>query len=376
MSHEPFGSAKDIAIFISSFGDGGVDRMLVNLANGLVEAGNGVQFVVKQSRGVYEEHLSPGVSKVVLQGQTDKQLADELTAHLGRVRPAIVMSGKGADDRIALMAKARLKDPEIRFFLRVGTSLSSREAHKRPNLLRRWLLRRQTRRLFARCDGVIANSDGAVGELLDFLGFQPRHVAVAPNPTVTPDLLPLSGKPSPHPWLRDPEVPLVLGIGRLCRAKDFPTLLRAFAQLRERRSCRLMILGKGRQAGKLLSLAAELGIQDDFALPGFVQNPYAYLSKAKLFVLSSLWEGCPNVLIEALAVGTPSVSTDCPSGPREILGEGQYGRLVPPADVEALAQAMAATLDDPPQPEFLRQAVRAYTVENSCRAYLRAFGLG
>ena len=369
------GSAKAIAIFISSFGDGGVDRMLVNLANGLAQTGRAVDFLVNERQGVYGERLSPLVSKVLLQGHTDQDLTDELTAYLARTRPAVVMSGKGADDRIALRARQRLDDPGIRFFLRVGTSISSREAHKRSNLLSRWLLRREVRRLYTRCDGVIVNSEGAARELLDFLGFEPCDIAVAPNPTVTPDLLPLSREPLDHPWLADPEIPLILGIGRLGRAKDFPTLLHAFALLRRDRPCRLMILGQGRQAGKLLSLAAELGIQDDFALPGFVKNPYAYLSRAKLFVLSSLWEGCPNALVEALAVGTPAVSTDCPSGPREILGEGRYGRLVPPADAAALAQAMAATLDDPPEPEFLRQAVQVYTVENSCRAYLRAFGL-
>jgi glycosyltransferase involved in cell wall biosynthesis len=117
-------------------------------------------------------------------------------------------------------------------------------------------------------------------------------------------------------------------------------------------------------------LAAKLGIENDIDLPGFVSNPYAYMARAALFVLSSLWEGLGNVLVEALALGTPVVSTDCPSGPREVLQNGRYGPLVPVGDVDALVEAMLATLANPPDKAFLARAVRAYTVDMSSRQYL------
>ncbi len=133
-------------------------------------------------------------------------------------------------------------------------------------------------------------------------------------------------------------------MGRLTRQKDFVTLIWAFARLRESRPARLVILGEGEERGALLALADALGIASDIDLPGFVNNPYAYLSRASLFVLSSRWEGLPGVLIEALACGTRVISTDCPSGPREILAEGTYGELVPVADPASLAEAMQRAL--------------------------------
>lgn len=136
-----------------------------------------------------------------------------------------------------------------------------------------------------------------------------------------------------------------------------------------------MILGRGGARETLLGLADELGVAADFALPGFVPEPYGYMAHADLFAFSSRWEGLGFVLIEALAVGTPVVSTDCPSGPREILQDGRYGPLVPVDDAAALAQAMLATLDAPLPAETLREAARPYGIEAATDAYLDAMGL-
>ncbi|MDX1656566.1 MAG: glycosyltransferase, partial [Candidatus Competibacteraceae bacterium] len=138
---------------------------------------------------------------------------------------------------------------------------------------------------------------------------------------------------------------------------------------------RLAILGEGKLRAELERLAGQLGIARRVALLGFRENPYAFMAKADLFVLSSEREGNPNVLVEALAVGTPAVATDCPSGPREILAGGRYGTLVPMDDEQALAEAILATLQNPPPAELLREAVRDFTLERSSAAYLKAFGL-
>jgi glycosyltransferase involved in cell wall biosynthesis len=141
-----------------------------------------------------------------------------------------------------------------------------------------------------------------------------------------------------------------MGIGRLAPKKDFPTLLRAFAEIRGKYRARLMILGEGPARGELEALVRELDLEADVALPGFVENPYAYLARANLFVLSSRWEGLPTVLIEAMFCGVPVVATDCPSGPREILGGGRYGTLVPVGDMDALTHAMEAGLSGKIEP--------------------------
>jgi glycosyltransferase involved in cell wall biosynthesis len=127
--------------------------------------------------------------------------------------------------------------------------------------------------------------------------------------------------------------------------KDFPTLVRAFAQVRQTRQVRLLILGEGEDRPALEALVNHLGLRNDVKLPGFVANPYPYMTHAALFVLSSRWEGLPGVLIEALYCGSPLVSTDCPSGPREILANGLYGKLVPVGNVDAMAQAISDTLN-------------------------------
>ena len=135
-------------------------------------------------------------------------------------------------------------------------------------------------------------------------------------------------------------------------------------------ACRLIILGEGDDRRALEDLASQLSVKNTVDMPGFVDNPYAYLSRASLFVLSSVWEGSPNVLTEALALGVPSVSTDCPSGPNEILQNGVIGRLVPVGNPNSLAAAIQETLSNPPEENLSKGAVRQYTVELSTRRYL------
>lgn len=369
-------SQARIAIFIPSFGDGGVERMLVNLANGFVQAGAAVSFVLKRRDGAYLDRLLPEVGLIVFHDADDTSLIQEMIAFLREARPAVVLSAKERDDRIALEVKSRLGDDAPRFFLRAGTSVLSREQTRKPYAFKRWFHRRALKKLCARCDGILANSEGVARELADYAGISPERIHIVPNPTVTPDIEILSRASVDHPWFAPAQPPVILGVGRLSRAKDFPTLIQAFAELRKRRTCRLVILGEGGQRPSLEALAARLGVAEDVELLGFVKNPFAFLARAALFALSSQREGCPNVLIEALAVGTPVVATDCPSGPREILAGGRYGPLVPVGDSHAMAEAMASVLDNSLPSEVLQEAAGEYTPENSSRAYLRAFGLG
>ncbi len=222
---------------------------------------------------------------------------------------------------------------------------------------------------------MIAVSEGVKQDTLNVSGIDPGRIEVVRNPVLTPRLLELARQPAPHPWFNNPDIPVILGVGRLTVQKDFSTLIRAFARLRSTRPCRLIILGDGRQEAKLLALAKELEISDDLQLPGFSDNPYAYMVNAALFVLSSRWEGSPNVLTEAMALGTPVVSTNCPSGPDEILDGGRYGPLVPVGDWQALAQAMLQVLNHPPSSDSLRDAVREYEVETSATHYLKILGI-
>ena len=189
------------------------------------------------------------------------------------------------------------------------------------------------------------------------------------NPIVSAALIEKACEPVDHPWLNGTDRPVVLAAGRLVEEKGFHTLLSAFAMLFERRDVRLIVLGKGPELSGLLSQAEDLGVRQYVDFPGFVTNPYAYMAKANLFVLSSRVEGLPTVLVEAMACGCPVVSTDCPFGPAEILEEGRLGELVSVGDPRALADAMDRTLNLPPDRSALLERAKCFGVEQAIDQY-------
>jgi glycosyltransferase involved in cell wall biosynthesis len=217
---------------------------------------------------------------------------------------------------------------------------------------------------------VVAVSRGVADDLARVSGLPRESVGVIYNPVITPTMLALAREAPSHPWLAPGQPPVILGVGRLARQKDFLTLVRAFAELRRHRAVRLIILGEGEDRPALEGLARELGVAEDVALPGFQDNALAYMAGSALFVLSSAWEGLPTVLIEALAAGTRVVSTDCPSGPREILQEGRLGALVPVGNAAALATAMLEALDRPSGSVTL-DALTPFTRDAAVDHYLR-----
>jgi len=190
------------------------------------------------------------------------------------------------------------------------------------------------------------------------------------NPVVSVTLQEQARAPLVHPWFAPGNPPVVLGAGRLEAQKDFPTLLKALARVLAVREVRLMLLGEGKDRPLLEALARDLGIAEHVELPGFVGNPFAYMARAAVFVLSSTYEGLPGVLIQAMACGCPVVSTDCPSGPAEILDGGVYGPLIPVGDVGVLTQAILAQLDAPPDRERLRARAALFSVEHAVDQYL------
>jgi glycosyltransferase involved in cell wall biosynthesis len=219
-------------------------------------------------------------------------------------------------------------------------------------------------------DNIVPVSQGIADDLTKMSRRPLKNMSVIYNPVVTPELLAKAKEPIDHPWFALGEPPVILGIGRLHQQKDFPTLIRAFALVRQKRSARLMLLGEGPDRDKLEALIKKLDLTNDIALPGFVHNPYAFMSKASVFVLSSLYEGLPTVLIEAIALGTKVISTDCPSGPAEILDSGRYGSLVPVGDIQALAETILTTLNKPVDAKALKQRSQQFSYENAVNKYL------
>ena len=221
------------------------------------------------------------------------------------------------------------------------------------------------RRLFSLSDHFIAVSEGVRSSIARAIRIPSEKITTIYNPVVTPALTSLASHTPDHPWLRHRDSRVILAAGRLSDVKDFPTLLRAVRRVVMSLPIRLIILGEGRQRGKLEALVRGLKLEDCVSLPGYVENPYAFMSRASLFVLSSKFEGLANVLIEALACGCPCVSTDCPSGPSEILDRGMYGPLVPVGDHIALADAIVRVLESPPDKEFLMKRALDFSSDTS-----------
>ncbi|WP_295458364.1 glycosyltransferase [uncultured Thiodictyon sp.] len=367
-------SRPTVAIFLPSLAGGGAERMMLNLALGLNGAGVAVDLVVGSAAGPYRDLVPTEVQLVDLGAGRVLAALPGLTRYLRRRRPDVLLSAMDHANLVALWARSLARTP-TRVYVSVRSNLSQ-EAKHAPTLAGRWLPR-LARTFYPQAQAVIAVSQGVADDLTRLIGAGRARVVAIPNPVVTPDLADLAATRPDHPWLRDAQAPpVILAAGRLSAQKDFPTLIRAFATLERARGLRLLILGDGPARATLEALVQALGLTDRVALPGFTANPFAAMARARLFVLSSAWEGLPGVLIQAMACGTPVVSTDCPSGPREVLADGRYGPLVPVGDVPALAAAIRHTLDHPPAAAVLKARAADYALAPVTRRYLEVMGLG
>lgn len=297
-----------------------------------------------------------------------------LVRYLRRARPDGLLAALPTPNMLAVWGR-RLARVPTRVAVTHRNALSevigdSRKWRKRhlPALLHRTYLT---------ADAIIAVSDGVADDLAACTGITRERISTVYNPVVGPDLFSKASAAVSHPWMAADAPPMLLGVGALTPQKDFPTLVRAFAHVRSLRRCRLMILGQAKspaetaaQQAELMDLARALGIAADVCLPGFVENPFAYMARAAVFVLSSRYEGLPGVLIQALACGCPVVSTDCPHGPGEILEGGRFGELVPVGSARALGDAIVRALDAPLERARLRERARVFSVERAVERYL------
>lgn len=363
-------SAEHIVIFLPSLGGGGAERIMVNLAGGLARQGLRVDLVLARAEGPYLSQVSPDVRIVDLAAQRVLFSLPGLVRYLRQEKPTAMLSALDHANIVALWARW-LSGVPTRVVVSVLSTISI--ASRKSDQVRSRLMPYLVRLFYPRADAIVAVSKGVADDLSRATGLPRERIKVIYNPVVTPELPEKAKEPLHHPWFAPGAPPVILGVGRLDRAKDFPTLIRAFALLRQKRKARLVILGEGEERPVLEALTRELGINEDVDMPGFVENPYAYMSRAAVFVLSSTWEGLPGVLIEAMAVGTPVVATDCPSGPSEILEAGRYGKLVLPENPHALAQAIEETLASTPEVQTVRNRAAKFSLERITGEYIQLF---
>lgn len=361
----------DVAIFLRGLYGGGAERVMINLARGFVDRGLTVDLVLARAEGSYFEQIPPEVRVVDLKAQWVPASLPRLVNYLRKVRPTTLLSALHYPCEIAVLAKQLARVP-TRVVVSEHNTLSL-EAKGIPQLSVR-LTPIAARLFYPWADRIVAVSQGVADDLAQLTRLDRDRIQVIYNPIVSPKLFTLAQESVAHPWFKPGEPPVIISVGRLHRQKDFPTLIRAFSQVRQKQSARLMILGDGPDRESLTQLIHELDLADEIELPGFVQNPYAYIANAAVFVLSSVWEGLGNVLVEAMAVGTPIVATNCESGPAEILANGKFGHLTPVGDSAAIADAILSVLagaDAKYDPRWLEQ----FTLDTCVQQYLDVLGL-
>lgn len=359
-----------LAIFMSFSGQGGVEQMMLNLMEAMIDRGVSIDLIAVNKTGFnLAERLPPQVKLIESRNKHSKTAILTLVGYLKQHQPKVLFVAKERGLQAALIAKALSRQKQLKISVRLGTNISA-FLQTKPPLIR--LLRQSLSRWTLQgAHQIIAVSDGVANDIVSFLPCVKNRVHVIPNPVTTPRFLTQPISTPSHPWLQNKSEPLILAAGRLTQQKGFDCLLRAFAQVNKTQPCRLIILGDGALRDDLLALAESLQIREKIDLPGYIAGIWPYLSQADLFVLSSRWEGSPNVLTEALALGIPVVATDCPSGPKEILQQGRYGTLVPIDDDQALAQAMLQTLKNPLPADTLKSAVSEYRSDLSAVRYLQ-----
>ncbi len=362
--------ASKLFILRPTLGQGGADRVTLTLLQAFDRQQFAPILVLMSREGAYLEDVPGDVPVYHLGGRGLWTAWWPLANLLRQHRPALLFSTSSGANIIAVIAY-KLSHQHGRLILSErGLLIRNRVIWKKRLML--WA----KRLLYAQADVVTAVSQGVKDDLITRLHLAADKIQVVYNPIVTPDLPQLAAEPVNHPWFSE-DVPIILGVGRLVEEKDFPTLLHAFVQVRAQRPCRLLILGEGNGRAELIQLAQALGIEHDVDLPGFDKNPFKFMARCTLFVLSSRFEGLPGVLIQAMACGVPVIATDCPSGPSEIImADGQDGFLTPVGDAQVLAEKILFLLDNPEKRDAMarhgRESAERFCAETVLARYVAA----
>lgn len=366
MSADSTGRAR-IAILLPDLRGGGAERVCIYLANAFVARGFDVDLVLALGGGPLETLLHPRIRLVTLKSRRVRYSLWPLSRYLRGARPTLVLANMWPLPILALLANwlsrsnARVVGIEHTTWSRAELAIDS---------IRRLWIRASMRLIYPSLSHRIAVSKGAAADLASFAGLTEESVNVIYNPITGVALSNRIAIPASLPSKWTSGRARLLAVGTLKPIKDFSTLLQALAMLRQQVDARLLILGEGEERGQLEAQIERLGLHEAVDLPGFVIDTHAYYRAADLYVMSSLGEGLPTVLVEALEQGVPIISTDCPSGPREILEDGKYGTLVPVGDAVALARAMEEALSRTHDREALKRRAKDFSVDKAADAYL------
>lgn len=371
MNTESSRSTFRLAVFLATSGHSGVDRIMGILLPAIASRGVKVDILHVDGKGPHLKSDGQNLRVVELGSSHSCTSLRPLIRYLKLEEPDALLSDKDRVNQVAIAARW-LAGVQTKLVLRSGTTIT--KALEGRDLTARITHYLSMRYLYKFADAITTPSAGSAQDLSGFAAIPLEKITVIPNPVDTRMIERLAAEPVNHEWFDPDQPPVIAGIGELGGSKDYETMIRAFAILRRERPARLFIMGEGKGRKRLQELLKELDIEADVKLFGFVKNPFSYLARSRLFVLSSRYEGFGMALLEALCLGVPSLATDCPFGPADILQHGRFGALVPVGDTEAMAVQMALTLNNPPDPSFLMEAASPYALERITDRYLEIIG--
>ncbi len=351
-----------IAFFTPAPRFGGAQRVTINIANTLAARGYPTDLVTAQLDGTYVSEITDAVNTIDLAvtgvlGTGILAAVPKLISYLEASRPAVLFASR-THTAIAAIVATRLADTDTRIAVTEHSRFDYQSTAKDQ------VTATLAGHIYPYADGVIAVSEGVAKSIVADTNVSMDQITVLNNPIDLDAIQSGVRQPVDHEWLTDPTLEPIVSVGRLKQHKGFSVLLESVSRLRESRpEIRLLIIGEGSDRDRLESLAHELEIEDIVSFTGYTDNPYIYMHHSSVFATASTAEGLPTVLIEALACGASIVSTNCKYGPREILCDGEYGRLTPVNDVQRMTQAIEATLNDPIPSEKTRQRAKHFSME-------------
>jgi len=358
---------SSIAILLPDLRGGGAERVNIDLAHEFALAGHEVEFVLMQAAGEFLPAAQVEFRVFDLGVTRTRGVPAALARYLRERKPDAIIANMWPLTSAAVIGRA-LSGHQCRLLLMEHNTLS--QQYSSWGRIHSGMMATSMAMTYRFADLVAAVSEGAAKDTARLAFLSNDRVKVLHNP------IPQRHAPSPEAMANaevlwsGPKGARIVTVGSMKAQKNHPLLLRAFVQL-DRPEARLIFVGDGAGRDAILALAQDLGVADRVILAGFHSDPTPFYKTADLFVLASDYEGFGNVIVEALACGTPVVSTDCPSGPGEILDGGRFGRLVRVGDAGAMAEAIQAALNAPADSDALTNRAADFAPAKAAEQYLR-----